>query len=89
MAASQAGANDYKGEMIGYWYATGRYDCYSILRAPDLLTASALHAAIFSSGAFLEFHHTVLLTLDEMKESVRMSNEWPSLRNYRPPGAPK
>ena len=87
MKASEAGAQDYQGRMLGYWYSAGRYDVYSLLEAPDLITAGALHAALFSSGAFLEFNHTVLLSVAEMKEAVKKSKEWPTLRDYRPPGA--
>ena len=89
MDASKAGARDYQGRMLGYWYSAGRYDVYSLLEAPDLIAAGALHAALFSSGAFLEFNHAVLLSVSEMKEAVKKSQEWPTLRDYRPPGAKK
>jgi uncharacterized protein with GYD domain len=86
MEASKAGAQDFGGKMLGYWYSAGRYDVYSLLEAPDLLTAAALHAALFSSGAFLEFNHTVLMSVAEMQAAVAKSWEWPTLRDYRPPG---
>lgn len=89
MDASKAGARDYQGSMLGYWYSAGRYYVYSLLEAPDLITAGALHATIFSSGAFLEFNHTVLLSVTEMKEAVKNSWAWPTLRDYRPPGGAK
>lgn len=86
MGASRDGARDYRGRMLGYWYSGGRYDVYSLLEAPDLITASALHGALFSSGAFLEFNHAVLLSVAEMKEAMRKTEEWPTLKNYHPPG---
>jgi uncharacterized protein with GYD domain len=86
-AAASEGAKDYGGEQVGYWYSTGRYDCYSLIRAPDQTAAAALHAALFASGAFTAFSPTLLMTVEEMKEAMKKTEEWPSLRNYRAPGA--
>ena len=85
--AAREGAKDYGGELVGYWYSTGRYDCYSLVGAPDQTAAAALHAALFSSGAFVDFHPTLLTTVEEMRDAMKKADEWPTLRNYRPPGA--
>lgn len=87
LQAARAGAADFGGEHLGYWYATGRYDTYSLLRAPDEITAAALKATLFSSGGFNDFQPVTLLTVDEMKAAIAKAEQWPSFRDYRPPGA--
>jgi len=84
--AARAGAEDYGGELVGYWYSTGRYDCYSLVGTPDQTAAAALHAALFSSGAFVDFNPSLLMTVEEMREAVKKADEWPTLRHYRAPG---
>jgi uncharacterized protein with GYD domain len=84
--AAREGAEDYGGELVGYWYSTGRYDCYSLIASPDETAPAALHAALYSSGAFLEFNPTALMTVEQMREAVKKADEWPTLRNYRAPG---
>ena len=83
---AKAGAADFGGEQIGYWYSTGRYDCYSLLRAPDVETAGSLRAILFASGGFVDFHQTTLLTVEEMKDAVAQAEKWPSFAAYNPPG---
>lgn len=86
MAASRGGAADFGGEMVGYWYAVGARDVYSLMSAPDMVAGAALHATLFSSGAFLDFDQSILLDVDEMKEALRISSTWPSLQSYHRPG---
>lgn len=85
--AARAGARDYGGELVGYWYSTGRYDCYSLVGVPDDQTAAALKGALFGSGAFLAFEPTLLMTVEEMRAAMAKADAWPTFRNYRPPGA--
>ena len=89
LKASKGGASDFGGEMVGYWHSTGAHDVIAVARLPDLITAAALESAIYGSGSFLDFNHTWLLSVDEMKVAVGKVDEWPSLRNYTPPGGSK
>lgn len=86
MDASEAGARDYGGRMLGYFYCTGRNDIISLSWVPDMIVAAALESTIYGSGAFLDYDNTWLLSVEEMKEAVRKSREWPTLRDYKPPG---
>jgi len=86
LSAAKGGADDFGGEMVGYWYSTGRRDVYSLMSALDMVAGAALHAHLFASGAFLDFDQSILLDVEEMKEAIRQSGEWPSLRNYHAPG---
>jgi uncharacterized protein with GYD domain len=86
MVASKAGARDYGGEMVGYYYSSGRIDIVAIAQLPDMVTACALESAIYGSGAFLDYDNVWLITVDEMAEATRKAREWPTLRDYKPPG---
>ena len=83
---AKEGAADFGGEQLGYWYSAGRYDVYSLLAAPDVVTAGALHSRLFSSGGFIDFEPVTLLTVEEMKEAVTRAEKWPSFNTYRTPG---
>lgn len=85
-ANAKEGAKDFGGEHLGYWYAAGRYDVYSLLEAPDLLTAGALRARLFGSEGFTDFEPVALLTVDEMREAAARARSWPSFRDYVAPG---
>lgn len=87
MAASKDGVKDFGGEMIGYFYSTGRSDIISLSWVPDPIAACALETTIYGSGALLDYDHVWLLSVEEMTEAARKSKEWPSMRDYRPPGA--
>lgn len=84
---SKQGAREFNGEHIGYWYSCGRYDIYSLLQAPDVITAGTLQANLFSSGGFTDFDTTALLTVDEMREAISRGTRWPSLASYKTPGS--
>ncbi len=86
MAASKEGSKDSGGKMLGYWYSTGTSDIIAMSWEPDMIGTTALESVIWGSGAFLEFKHTWLLSMEEMKDAMRRSNEWPTLANYKPPG---
>lgn len=83
---SKQGAREFGGEHLGYWYSSGRYDIYSLLWAPDVITAGTLQANLFSSGGFEDFDQTVLLTVEEMREAIARGKGWPSFQQYKAPG---
>ncbi len=83
---SRQGAREFNGEHLGYWYSSGTYDIYSLLRAPDVLTAGTLQANLFGSGAFTDFDQTTLLSVDEMREAIAQGTRWPSFATYKAPG---
>jgi len=83
---SRQGAAEFGGQHLGYWYSAGRYDVYSLLSAPDVITAGALQSKLFSSGGFDAFEPVTLLTVEEMREAIGRAENWPSFKGYKAPG---
>ena len=70
------------GKLDGFWYAFGEYDGYCLWKAPNNVSMAAVALAITGGGALSKFETTVLLTVDETLEALRISQTI----GYRPPG---
>ncbi|MGI8518290.1 MAG: GYD domain-containing protein, partial [Acidimicrobiia bacterium] len=71
------------GKLHGFWYAFGAHDGYSLWEAPDNVSMAAVALAIGSGGALSSNETTVLLTVDETIDALRMAKDV----HYRAPGA--
>ena len=58
------------GKLLGYWYAFGEVDGYTLFEAPDDVTAASLLVKVASSGA-LSASTTKLLTVEEAMEAMK------------------
>jgi uncharacterized protein with GYD domain len=70
------------GMLHGFWYAFGTHDGYTLWEAPDNVSMAAVALAISGGGALSSLETTVLLTVDETIDALRLANEI----KYRPPG---
>lgn len=80
--AAQAYIESVGGKLHGFWYAFGTYDGYNLWEAPDNVSMAAVALAIGGGGALSSFETTVLLTVDETIDALRLANQV----KYRPPG---
>ena len=71
------------GQLHGFWYAFGTHDGYNLWEAPDNVSMAAVSLAITGGGALSSLETTVLLTIDETMEALRLAGEV----KYRAPGA--
>ena len=71
------------GSLVGFWYAFGGHDGYTIWDAPDNVSMAAVAIALSAGGALSKCETTVLVTIEETLEAARRSAEI----GYRPPGA--
>ena len=71
------------GKLHGFWYAFGEGDVYNLWEAPDNVSMAAVALAITSGGALSSFETTVLLTVEETIDALRMAEQV----GYRAPGA--
>ena len=71
------------GKLHGFWYAFGTHDGYNLWEAPDNVSMAAVALAISGGGALSSFDTTVLLTVDETMDALRMAEQV----QYRAPGA--
>jgi uncharacterized protein with GYD domain len=62
-------------KLQGLWYAFGKSDGFALVEAPDNVTAASLAIAITASGAFRQFETTVLITQDELIETLEKAGE--------------
>jgi uncharacterized protein with GYD domain len=81
--AAQSYIESVGGRLLGFWYAFGSHDGYSLWEAPDNRSMEAVALAITSGGALSSFETTVLLTVDETLEALRTAEQV----GYRAPGA--
>ena len=72
------------GKLHGFWYAFGEFDGYNLWEAPDNVSMAAVALAISGGGALSAFETTVLLTVEETLEALKVAAEI----SYRPPGNP-
>lgn len=70
------------GKMLGFWYAFGEHDAYTLWEAPDNVSMAATAVAISAGGALSSFETTVLLSVEETMAAMRKA----SSISYRPPG---
>lgn len=71
------------GTLHGFWYAFGTHDGYTLWEAPDNVSMAAVALAISGGGALSSLETTVLLTVDETLQALRMAEGIA----YRPPGS--
>jgi uncharacterized protein with GYD domain len=81
--AAQAYIESVGGKLHGFWYAFGTYDGITLWEAPDNVSMAAVALALTSGGALSSLETTVLLTVDETLEALRMVDQV----KYRVPGA--
>ena len=70
------------GKLLGFWYAFGAHDGYTLWEAPDNVSMAAVALAISSGGALSSLETTVLLTVDEALDGMRRAQQI----QYRAPG---
>jgi uncharacterized protein with GYD domain len=70
------------GKLHGLWYAFGEHDGYCVVEAPDNISAAALALTATSGEGIRSTEMTVLMTVDELLESLRKASEL----NLQPPG---
>jgi uncharacterized protein with GYD domain len=71
------------GKLHGFWYAFGTHDGYNLWEAPDNVSMAAVALALSGGAALSSFDTTVLLTVDETMDALRMAEQV----QYRAPGA--
>jgi uncharacterized protein with GYD domain len=81
--AAQAYIESVGGKLVGFWYAFGEHDGYTLWDAPDSVSMAAVALAIGSGGALSSIETTVLLTVDETIAALEKAEQI----QYRPPGA--
>src|SRR6478752_779785 len=81
--AAQSYIESVGGKLHGSWYAFGPHDGYTLWEAPDNVSMAAVALAIGSGGALSSFETTVLLTIDETLDVLRMAKPI----HYQTPGA--
>ena len=59
------------GKLHGFWYAFGEQDGVVLIEAPDNVRAAAVSVTASASGAIKSTQMTVLLTVEELMESLR------------------
>ena len=59
------------GKLRGYWYAFGEFDGMALIEVPDSSIAAAVAMAVGGTGEVSRIETTVLLTMDEARESMR------------------
>lgn len=70
------------GKLHGLWYAFGKHDGYCLIEAPDNISAAALALTATSGEGIRATEMTVLLTVEELLESLRRASEL----TFEPPG---
>jgi uncharacterized protein with GYD domain len=78
---ARAGIEAAGGKLLGFWYAFGEEDGYTLVEAENNVKAAAGVIASNSGGALRSSATTVLLTVEEMLEALREAQKLP----YRPP----
>jgi uncharacterized protein with GYD domain len=81
--AAQAYIESVGGKLVGFWYAFGEHDGYTLWDAPDSVSMAAVALAIGSGGALSSIETTVLLTVDETIAALEKAEQI----QYKPPGA--
>jgi len=69
------------GKLLGYWYAFGDVDGYTLFEAPDDVAAASLLVNVGATGA-LSVSTTKLLTVEEMVDALSRAGSV----SYTPPG---
>ncbi len=80
--AAQSYIESVGGTLHGFWYAFGAHDGYTLWEAPDNVSMAAVALAINGGRALSSLETTVLLTVDETLDALRMAKQV----QYRSPG---
>ena len=80
--AAQSYIESVGGKLHGFWFAFGDHDAYTLWEAPDNVSMAAVALAITSGGALSSLETTVLLTVEDTMDALRMAQQV----QYRPPG---
>ncbi len=81
--AAQAYIESVGGKLHGFWYAFGSHDGYNLWEAPDNVSMAAVALKIGAGGALSAFETTVLLSVEETLDALRMTEKVA----YKVPGA--
>ena len=81
-AAAESYIGSVGGKLHGFWYAFGEHDGYNLFEAPDNVSMTAVALAIAGGGALSSVETTVLLSVDETMDALRMAQQVA----YRAPG---
>ncbi len=81
-AAARTYIESVGGQLHGFWYAFGAHDGFTLWEAPDNVSMAAVVVAIGAGGALSPTETTVLLTVEETLDALRMAQQV----GYRPPG---
>jgi uncharacterized protein with GYD domain len=80
--AAQSYIESVGGRLHGFWFAFGDHDAYTLWEAPDNVSMAAVALAITGGGALSTLQTTVLLSVEETMDALRMAHQV----QYRPPG---
>jgi uncharacterized protein with GYD domain len=81
--AAQSYIESVGGKLHGFWYAFGTHDGYTLWEAPDNSSMATVALALSGGGAINSLETTVLLTVEETIDALRMARQV----GYRAPGA--
>lgn len=70
------------GKLHGFWYSFGEHDGFTLIEAPNNVSAAAYSVGISAGGSLRSAETTVLLTVEETIEMLGKAQGLP----YRPPG---
>ena len=73
--AAQSYIESVGGKLHGFWYAFGADDGYNLFEAPDNVSMAAVALAIGGGGALRSIETTVLLSVEETMEALRMTEQ--------------
>ena len=79
--AAQSYIESVGGKLHGFWYAFGEHDGYNLWEAPDNVSMAAVAVAIGGGGALDSFETTVLMSVEETMDALRLAQQI----QYRPP----
>jgi uncharacterized protein with GYD domain len=69
------------GKMQAFFFSFGKYDAVMLAELPDNKAAAALSVSAEAGGAVRMVHTTVLLTVEEAMEAMKMAGK----DQYKPP----
>lgn len=70
------------GKLLGFWYAFGEHDAYTLYEAPDNVAMAANSIAISAGGALGSLETIALLTVEETLDALDRA----ASISYQPPG---
>ena len=73
--AAQSYIESVGGKLHGFWYAFGTHDGYNLWEAPDNVSMAAVVLAIGGGGALSSVETTVLMSVDETIDALKMAGQ--------------